>query len=157
MPKPVILCIGTGNIVGDSLGPVVGDLLVMKYGIDAYVYGRTSRPVNGINYHHYLNHISKHHKRNFIIAVDACMGDNQDVGRIKCTKNGLAAGGALNKGFARVGHLGILGIVAEARQNNFEELKKVDASLIQTLSYAVAELVSKLVLRINLMQKHSNL
>ncbi len=155
MPKPVILCIGTGNIIGDSLGPAVGDRLVMKYGIDAYVYGRTVRPVNGVNYTHYLGHISKHHKRNFIIAVDACMGDKEDIGRIKCTKGGLTAGGALNKGLARVGHVGILGIVAEARQNNFEELKKVDQAFIDALSDAVAELVNRLVSRIKRVQINS--
>lgn len=153
MPKPVILCIGTGNIIGDSLGPSVGDRLVMKYGVDAYVYGRIGRPVNGVNYAQYLSHISRHHKQNFIIAVDACMGDKQDVGRIKCAKGGLTAGGALNKGLARVGHLGILGIVAEARQNNFEALKKVDSAFIESLSDAVAELVNGLILRINSIQK----
>ncbi|MDD4316697.1 MAG: spore protease YyaC [Clostridia bacterium] len=153
MPKPVILCIGTDNIVGDSLGPAVGDLLVMKYGVDAYVYGRRARPVNGVNYAEYLDHIKKHHKHNFIIAVDACIGDHKDVGKIKCTRNGLSAGGALDKRLGRVGDLGILGIVAAVRENNFEALKDVDSSLVNALSAIAAELISKLVLRINGIQK----
>ena len=44
MPKPVILCIGTDKVPGDSLGPVVGDLLIMKYNIDAFVYGHAQSP-----------------------------------------------------------------------------------------------------------------
>ena len=62
MDKPVILCIGANNITGDSLGPAVGDLLIMEYNIDAYVYGHTARPINGLNYVDYVKHIETHHK-----------------------------------------------------------------------------------------------
>lgn len=150
MPKPVILCIGTNKIIGDSLGPAVGDLLIMEYNVDAYVYGHTARPINGINYNDYLKHIDMHHKDNLIIAVDACVGKSKDVGKIKCSLNGIQAGGALNKGYKRIGDIGILGIVAEAQlKDNLSILKNVDQTLINNLSKSIAEIVSKLISDIN--------
>ena len=69
--KPVIICIGTPQVCGDSLGPRVGDLLVEKYNVDAYVYGRSARPVNGVNFNRYVEHVKTHHPHSLIIAVDA--------------------------------------------------------------------------------------
>lgn len=150
MPKPVILCIGTNKIIGDSLGPCVGDILIMKYNIDAYVYGHTSRPINGNNYDDYLMHIQKHHQNNIIIAVDACLGNIKDIGKIKFSKNGITAGGALNKGYKRIGDIGILGIVAAAKAtDNFAVLKGVDIDTINILASAIAKSILKLVIKIN--------
>lgn len=150
MLKPVILCIGTNNIVGDSLGPTVGDLLIMHYNIDAYVYGYTARPVNGINYADYINHINLHHKNNLVIAVDACVGKSKDIGKIKCSIKGIAAGGALKKGYKRIGDIGILGIVAEAQNNdNLIILKNVDKTLINSLSKSIAKIINSLVSDVN--------
>lgn len=146
MSKPVILCIGTNKIMGDSLGPTVGDLLIMEYNINAYVYGHTARPINGVNYTDYLKHINSHHKNNLIIAIDACMGKLDDIGKIKCSLNGIAAGGALKKGYKRVGDIGILGIVAQAKNgDNLSVLKNVNGNLIQQLSRSIANMVYKLV------------
>ena len=37
VPKPVVICIGTPKVRGDSLGPRVGDILIEEYKLDAYV------------------------------------------------------------------------------------------------------------------------
>ena len=136
--KPVILCIGTTKVIGDSLGPKVGDRLVKEYNINAYVYGRTESPVNGINYLTYVAHIKKHHKNSLIIAVDACLGVSKDVGRIKLVMSGLQAGAALNKNLDRIGDIGILGVVGESRKDNLEALLQVPEKSVDSLSEKVA-------------------
>ena len=136
--KPVILCIGTTKVIGDSLGPKVGDRLVKEYNINAYVYGRTESPVNGINYLTYVAHIKKHHKNSLIIAVDACLGVSMDVGRIKLVMSGLQAGAALNKNLDRIGDIGILGVVGESRKDNLEALLQVPEKSVDSLSEKVA-------------------
>ncbi len=143
------MCIGTNNIIGDSLGPTIGDLLIMEHNIDAYVYGHTARPVNGKNYFDYIRHINTHHKHNLVIAVDACVGNATEVGKIKCSLNGITAGGALDKGYERIGDIGILGIVAAAQQDNLATLSKVDARFINQLAIKIARIISKLILNIN--------
>lgn len=142
--KPVIVCVGTTSVSGDSLGPKVGDLLVNQYSIDAFVYGKSSLPVNGINYEKYLTHIKTHHPNSIIIAVDACLGAKCEVGTIKYTFDGLRAGAALNKKLDRIGHVTILGIVAEKGKNNLEALIKTQQSLINEMSNRIAKKVLSL-------------
>lgn len=137
--KPVILCVGTTSVIGDSLGPKVGDKLTSTYGIDAFVYGKTAYPVTGVNYHTYLKHIKNHHSDSLIIAVDACLGSKNEVGKIKYTFGGLRAGAALNKNLDKVGHLTVLGIVAEKSSDNLEALIRAKIALVDELSDKIAK------------------
>lgn len=149
--KPVVLCVGTANVLGDSLGPRVGDRLVEVYNVDAYVYGRTARPVNGINYQHYVDHIKKHHPCSVVIAVDACLGAKEDVGRVKYTMRGLRAGAALNKNLASFGDLGILGVVAERSGDNLAALVTADPKTVEDTVVKAAEKIYSIIddLRLN--------
>lgn len=142
--KPVIVCVGTTSVTGDSLGPKVGDLLIKEYGVDAFVYGKSSLPVNGINYERYLAHIKTHHPGSIVIAVDACLGAKNEVGSIKYTFDGLRAGAALNKKLDRIGHVTILGIVAEKSGNNLEALIKTRQTLVEEMSDRIAKKVISL-------------
>ena len=47
---PVVLCIGTDRVTGDSLGPLVGTFL-HAYGSDRYlsIYGTLDFPVHALN------------------------------------------------------------------------------------------------------------
>ncbi|HHU43360.1 MAG: spore protease YyaC [Bacillota bacterium] len=145
MPKPVILCIGTDKVPGDSLGPVVGDLLIMKYNIDAFVYGHSAKPVNGINYEDYIEHISLHHKNSLIIAIDACVGREEDIGRIKISTKGLVAGEALKKKNKTIGDVALLGVVAKAGKDNLEQLKNADVALIRSMANTMAKITVSIV------------
>lgn len=144
-PKPVILCIGTVNVTGDSLGPKVGDLLIDLYDIDAYVYGTSSRPVNGVNYQKYVDHVRTHHSDDIVIAVDACLGDKEDVGKVKYAIKGLKAGAALKKNLSCIGDIGILGVVAERSDNNLKSLIDAEISTVDSVAEKVAKKVYSLV------------
>jgi putative sporulation protein YyaC len=139
MNLPVVICIGSASVLGDSLGPLVGDLLRDKYNVKAYVYGGVRQPVNGINYGKYLQHIKQQHSESFVFAVDACVGDGKDIGKIKISTGGVTAGGALNKNFARVGDIGILGVVAERQNDNLSALMAVSYSTVDQMSAAIAK------------------
>lgn len=147
MEIPVIICIGSASVSGDSLGPLVGDLLRDKYNVRAYVYGGLKQPVNGVNYHSYVEHIKSRHNNNLVIAIDACVGEAHDVGKIKYTANGVSAGGALNKKFGRIGDLGILGVVAKRQEDNLCALMSVSYGMIEEMSGVIADKVSRLLLR----------
>lgn len=144
LKKPVIICVGTTTVMGDSLGPKVGDILIKDYKVDAFVYGRSALPVNGINYEQYLSHIKIHHPDSVIIAVDACLGTKNEVGKIKYTFDGLRAGAALNKKLDKIGHLTILGIVAEKSGNNLDSLIKTRNTLVEEMSNRIAKKVFSL-------------
>ncbi len=149
---PVILCVGTTKVIGDSLGPLVGDILIGKYNLSAYVYGKSSSQVNGITYNGYVNHINKNHAKSFVIAVDACLGNKDDIGKIKYTTQGLSAGAALNKNFAKMGDIAILGVVGEKCQDNMSSLINANKVLVENLAIKIAEKIFSLLggnLRLN--------
>ncbi|MBR1746873.1 MAG: spore protease YyaC [Clostridia bacterium] len=155
--KPVVVCIGTSGVVGDSLGPTVGDLLIEKFDVDAFVYGRTARPVNGLNFPLYVAHVRRHHAGSVVIAVDACLGEKKDVGRVKVSVKGLRAGAALNKNWGPFGDIGVLGVVAERSSDNLSSLVHADNNTVLSTSALVAEKVARLVrlLRLNYSSAHT--
>ncbi|MDR0696962.1 MAG: spore protease YyaC [Christensenellaceae bacterium] len=141
---PVIMCIGSTSLIGDSLGPLVGDILREHYNINAYVYGSLKRPINGNNYFSYLNFINRIHPNTLIIAVDACVGLDSDIGKIKFSRNGVRAGAAIKKSLGNVGDIGILGIVAKKGENNAQALATAPIDLIRKTAISVADCVFKL-------------
>ena len=132
------------------MGPKVGDLLIDFYNVDGYVYGCSSRPVNGVNYQKYVEHIKTHHPHSIIIAVDACLGEKDDVGKVKYALRGLKAGAALNKNLTEIGDLGILGVVAERSKNNLSSLIHADGEVVETVAENVAKKVFSIVKNLNL-------
>lgn len=148
--KPVIICIGTPKVVGDSLGPRVGDILIRRYGVNAYVYGKTSSPVTGVNCEKYFEHIRDRHKTSLIVAVDACLGKNEDVGKIKYSTSGLRAGSALGKDLGTFGDVGFLGVVAKGGEDNLRSLLDANEENVSILSEKIAEKIQNLISNLRL-------
>lgn len=153
--KPVILCVGTINVSGDSVGPKVGDNL-LSLGVNAYVYGKSSRPVNGINYERYVEFIKIRHPHSIIIAVDACLGKKTDVGKVKYSLNGLKAGAALKKDLTKFGDLTVLCVVAEKSDDNLRSLLLAEKEFVDELAERTAAKIFALVkdLRLNYADRH---
>ncbi len=145
MALPVILCIGSNQVIGDTLGPLVGDLLREKYNTPAFVYGGLKAPVNGINFSHYYDHLKHAHPLSLVIAIDACVGDKKDVGKIKYSAKGLKAGEALKKNLPRVGDIGVLGVVAERSSNNLLALMNCSYREIANMSEKIAYNIFKFI------------
>ena len=145
MSLPVVICIGSSGVVGDSLGPMVADLLKDKYRLPAYVYGGLQAPVNGVNYPRYAAFLAERHRDSLIIAVDACVGDKRDVGKIKYSSRGRKAGGAVGKDLGVIGDIGILGVVAERSSDNLGQLMSVPYRRVEALSELIARKIHSLI------------
>ena len=145
MRKLVFLCIGTTKIIGDSVGPKVGDRLRAR-GIDAFVYGNTLRQVTAINVDDYIKMIKSRHAGDLVVVIDSALGKVTDIGSIKVTKNGIKPGGAFNRGKERVGDVGILAVVGDADADRMLELKNRDEKFIDTLVDKVVEFADGYVL-----------
>ncbi len=147
---PVVLCVGTTKVVGDSIGPRVGDILVER-GADAYVYGKSARPVHGRNYSEYVDFIRTHHRESITIAVDACLGAKEDVGKVKYAFKGLSAGSALKKDLPTFGDLSVLCVVAERSGDNLTSLIRAEEALVESLADRCAKKILTIVenLRLN--------
>lgn len=107
----IILCIGTDRSTGDSLGPLIGDKLKFLVRDNVSLYGSLEYPVHAKNLCAILQEIRERHTNPFIIAIDACLGTIQNVGKIFIEDKPLSPGAALNKDLPKVGDLSITGIV----------------------------------------------
>lgn len=109
-PK-ILLCIGTDRSTGDCLGPLIGSKTKTLGQNFLHVYGTLDQPVHASNLKEKLEEIQKSHPDPFIIAVDACLGNLENVGCINIGEGSLQPGAGVNKNLPPVGEIHITGIV----------------------------------------------
>ncbi len=140
----VVMCIGTMKVVGDSVGPRVGDILKAD-GIDCYVYGDSVGNINACKLDVYEQLLRACHAGDIVIAVDAALGDKDDVGKIKVVGNGLRPGKALGRSGNPIGDIGVLAVVGERSEDNFATLASGSVRFIETMAEKAAATVHALV------------
>lgn len=138
----VFLCVGTSNVIGDSLAPVIGDYLENS-NLPCYVYGTTRRNVNAKNLVNYVNFIEETHKDKILIVIDAGLSKTQQVGTVKITKGGLKPQGAINKHAVKLGDVGILGVVNYYSTDVIGVLRTVNPAFISAFGKYLADLIVK--------------
>lgn len=134
---PIILCIGSDLVLGDSLGPLIGTLLV-KSSLPAFVYGTLSFPITAKEVNYAKEYLKNLHPDSMIIAVDAAVGDIEDIGLIKVKEKGLKPGLGVNKNLKVIGDCSIIGIVAEKCKDCYKLLNITRLNLV----YKMAEQIS---------------
>ncbi len=137
----VVVCFGTPNISGDSLGPEVGSYLRDVCHINAFVYGTLENPINGKNMTEWMSFIDHCHKDALIISVDASLGDIKKVGKIFLRDDGVCPAGVKGK-CSRYGDIGVLGVVGKNTGDALMELMSADKSEIEQFAISIAELIS---------------
>lgn len=109
--KVVILCIGTEKVIGDSLGPATGTRLVNSLTSDVIVYGMLDSNVNAKNLLLVKDMIKTLHSDRVLVAIDAALGLNSEIGTMQIYAHGLYPGSATNKNLPCIGDVSIVGIV----------------------------------------------
>ena len=133
---PVVICIGSDRVPGDSLGPVVGTMLEEKR-TPAYLYGTLRSPMTAREIAPLQRFLERTHPGAPVIAVDAAVGKSEEVGLIKLNASPLYPGSGAQKQLGSIGDLSVLGIVAE-RERGFRALELVRLGNV----YAMAEVIS---------------
>ncbi|MEH7074641.1 spore protease YyaC [Neobacillus drentensis] len=106
----VFLCVGSDRSTGDSLGPIVGTKL-QENGIPFPVYGTLEKPVHALNLKRVLKEIHQTHQDPFILGIDACLGDEPQIGFIFLKEGSLIPGIAVNKKLPSVGEYHMKAVV----------------------------------------------
>lgn len=94
-----VFCIGTPNVVGDAIGPLVGSML-STHDLDVNIVGTLESPVVTNNYHEQLSRLRD---GALVIAVDACIGEN--VMTFEISEKPINPGAALHRGLEPVGDI----------------------------------------------------
>lgn len=142
---PVIVCIGSDLAVGDSLGPIVGSMLKSKtQGLPVFIYGTLASPVTAKEIKYLRAFLRETHKDSQIIAIDAAVGAEGDIGLIKLNPAPLFPGAGANKKLGAIGDLSIMGIVSERSVANYGLLNTTRLNLVYSMSEIISSALSSL-------------
>ena len=84
----VFVCIGTDRSTGDALGPLTGSKL-KQLNLRTPVYGTLEEPVHATNLAEYSKRIYDSNTNPFLIAIDACLGQMNNVGYLSIGKGSV--------------------------------------------------------------------
>lgn len=147
----VILCIGTDRSTGDSLGPLVGYKLnsyVFKYN-NVHLIGTLDEPVHAKNLVETLQKIECSHPNAFILAIDASLGDFNNIGQIIIKNGPLKPGLGVNKNLPAVGDISITGIVNVGGLMEYMVLQNTRLSLVMNMAETIAKGIDRTFLKLH--------
>ena len=142
---PVVVCVGSDLAVGDSLGPIVGSMLKYKtQGLPTFIYGTLATPITAKEIKYLRAFLKETHAKSQIIAVDAAVGAEGDIGLIKVNHAPLFPGAGANKKLGAVGDISLMGIVAERSVANYGLLNTTRLNLVYSMAEKISDALSSL-------------
>jgi putative sporulation protein YyaC len=146
--RPIVfLCIGTDRSTGDSLGPLIGDKLRFLVRDRVYLYGNLEYPVHAKNLCETIKEINLQYTNPYIVAIDACLGSLQNIGKVFVEKKPLTPGAAMNKDLPAVGDLSITGIVNISGTLEFMVLQNTRLYTVMSLADVISKGIYHFVLK----------
>jgi putative sporulation protein YyaC len=133
----VIVCIGTDKCIGDCLGPLVGSILTENF-FPLPVYGTLSSPIHALNIDERLDEIYSNHPNASIIGVDACLGDADDIGKIRIRDHAIHPGKGVGKELPEVGIASIIGIVDSSDNSEFFFSRSIRLSFVMNMAKIIS-------------------
>lgn len=134
----VIVCIGTDKCIGDCLGPLVGSILTDN-NFPLPVYGTLSSPIHALNIDEKLNKIHSIHPDSTIIGVDACLGNQEDIGQVRTRNYAIHPGKGVGKELPEVGIASIIGIVDSSDNSEFFFSRSIRLSFIMDMAKTISK------------------
>ena len=142
---PVVLCIGTDAVSGDSLGPLTGSLLQNKLLGKTLVLGNMNYPVTAKEIPFVAEFLKDVFPSSPILAIDAALGQKEDIGALKILNAPVKPGLGVNKNLAPLGTQSLIAVVEE-KSGNKNLLSSVRLSLVYSLAEIISSAVSEYVL-----------
>ena len=123
MEKILFICIGNSKIVGDSLGPLIGSIILnskemieKNNNIIVEVIGTISNPLGYSKIETEINKINRE-MYDKVIIIDSALGSKNNIGEISINNTIIIVGKGTNEGRALNGDIIIKGIVAQNYYN----------------------------------------
>ena len=146
--KPIFVCIGSDLVLGDSLGPLVGTML-KKRNLSSYVYGTLNFPITAKEIEYVKVYLKQMHPNTTLIAIDAAIGPQDEIGLIKVADKGLAPGLGVNKKLGIVGDISIIGIVASKSVQNYNLYNLTRLNLVFKMAEKITDGIEKYINHLN--------
>ena len=152
MEKILFICIGNSKIIGDSLGPLVGSIILknknqMEKNTKIEVLGTITSPLVYSKIETAIEQINKN-EYSKIIIIDSALGNKNNIGEVNINTSNINVGNGINKGRLITGDIIIKGIVAQNYHNvekNKEALNKVTLEEIESISKKVLKIIYSII------------
>lgn len=152
---PIFICVGSDLVLGDSLGPLVGTMLKKKK-LKTYIYGNLNFPITAKEVEYAKTYIKQMHKESFIVAIDAAVGEEEDVGLIRVNNKGLKPGAGAGKNLGVLGDASIIGIVNVKSTKNYNLFNLTRLNLVYRLAEKIADGIEKYILSLEKQYQNKN-
>lgn len=136
----VIVNIGTDRSIGDSLAPMVGTILIQN-NCPLKVYGTLQNPIHALNLKENIDKIKNKHPNAKIIAIDACLGEEKEIGSILVRDYPINPGKGVGKTLPQVGDISIVGIVEKEDTPIWLENKNIRLGFIYEMANTINEII----------------
>lgn len=142
----VFLCIGTNKVVGDMIGPMVGEKLgkAIQYQEigkciqkDVVVYGNMKQTLNLKNAEKMMNEIKYRYYNPFLITIDTALGKKETIEKIFISTGEIEIGKALKRGIKCYSHINIKGVIGKYSkkiEDNLNTLKNANVESVERMS-----------------------
>lgn len=110
-PNLVFCCIGTDRSTGDALGPMTGSFLTQLVSFPFQIVGTLDNPLHALNLEEIIEELKNSTVSPYIIAIDACLGNANNIGQIIVHPGPLYPGKAVKKELPPIGEVSIKAIV----------------------------------------------
>lgn len=137
----VFICVGTDKCIGDAVGPLVGTKLSSK---DITIYGTLHDPIHALTIDDKLEEIHEKHPDAFFIGIDACLGDEEDIGLIFLRNFGVRPGRGVGKDLPGVGSISIMALVDSSENSEFFFSRSIRLSFIMDMADKIAKTVQEI-------------
>ena len=138
---PIICCIGTDAVIGDSLGPLCGTMLTRRLTGKTYVFGTLNKPITASDVKSLAVFLENVYPDVPVLAIDAALGEKSEVGKIKVSDSAVKPGLGVRKNLSAIGSSSIIAIVGD--KNCGASIKGVRLSVI----YDAAQMITDAVCR----------
>ncbi|WP_102693435.1 spore protease YyaC [Rummeliibacillus pycnus] len=107
----VFCCIGSDRSTGDALGPLTGSLLSNYISFPYKIIGSLEQPLHALNLNETVESLLGQTISPYVVAIDACLGEQKRIGEILFQTGPLLPGKAVKKELPPIGDVSIKGIV----------------------------------------------
>ncbi|MBE3576426.1 MAG: spore protease YyaC [Limnochordales bacterium] len=135
----IVVCVGSDRSTGDALGPLVGEKLSLARPPGVLVFGTLEQPVHATNLGDVLATIRQRFPPVPVLAVDACLGQAENVGYISLRPGPLRPGTGVNKQLPPVGDLHLVGVVNVGGFMEYFVLQNTRLSLVMRMADVISE------------------
>ena len=113
-------------------------------GLNIFLYGTLSAPVTAKEIRYMRTFLQETHEGSQVIAIDAAVGSEGDIGLIKLSDTPLQPGAGANKRLGELGDMSIMGVVSEKSIANYGLLNTTRLNLVYTMSEIISDGIAAL-------------